>query len=139
MSLIELIIASIIGMTSFFTVASGLRAMKEVSGQSLTRNTLDKRIMQLVEGIRDGIQLHQVDYNYTLENADKKLATNSLPMAWNNETVKEAKDCQSCPGRYGFLIQPFDSMPGLYRVTVRFTHSQWKERYKDYKFIVSVK
>ncbi len=135
---------------SFFI--SGMMGMRKVAKDSGTKNSLYKQINDVIENIRPNVRMYQINYGTSDEERDRALAVDKLPMAWGNGTLSTAAVCPSCPGRYGFVIQAYPNLKGLYLVTVRMSHKDWAQGqqteegkptavggygYLDYQFVVN--
>ncbi|HEX7673085.1 MAG TPA: hypothetical protein VF412_02885 [Bdellovibrio sp.] len=147
-ALLGLAMLTLVG--SFFI--SGMMGMKKVAKDSGTKNSLYKQINDVIENIRPNVRMYQINYAGTDEERDRALAVDKLPMAWGNGTISTAKECPGCPGRYGYVIQAYPNMKGLYLVTVRMSHKDWAQGmptaegtptsvgtfgYLDYQFVVN--
>lgn len=147
-SLLGLAMITIVG--SFFI--SGMLGMKKVAKDSGTKNSLYKQINDVIENIRPNVRMYQINYATSDEERDKALQVDKLPMAWGNGTLSTAEQCPGCPGRYGYVIQAYPNMKGLYLVTVRMSHKDWATGaptaegtptavgaygYMDYQFVVN--
>lgn len=150
MSILEVLLglAMITLVGSFFI--SGILSMKKVAMDSGTKNSLYKQINDVIENIRPNVRMYQINYFTTDKERENALSPGDLPMAWGNGMMSTAKDCPGCPGRYGFVIQAYPGMKGLYLVTVRLTHRDWAQGdkaaaagdaksygYVDYQFVVN--
>ncbi|AHZ85225.1 hypothetical protein Bb109J_c2537 [Bdellovibrio bacteriovorus] len=150
MSILEVLLglAMITLVGSFFI--SGILSMKKVAMDSGTKNSLYKQINDVIENIRPNVRMYQINYFTTDKERENALNPGDLPMAWGNGMMSTAKDCPGCPGRYGFVIQAYPGMKGLYLVTVRLTHRDWAQGekaavagdaksygYVDYQFVVN--
>lgn len=135
---------------SFFI--SGITGMRKVAKDSGTKNSLYKQINDVIENIRPNVRMYQITYGTSDEERDRLLAVDKLPMAWGNGSLSTAEKCPSCPGRYGYVIQAYPSIKGLYIVTVRMSHKDWAQGqetqdgtptavgsygYLDYQFVVN--
>lgn len=133
---------------SFFI--SGIVNMKKVATDSGTKNSLYKQINDVIENIRPNVRMYQINYFTSDKERENALATERLPMAWGNGIMSTAKECPGCPGRYGFVIQAYPGLKGLYLVTVRMTHRDWAQNaapgmvvqpkdfgFVDYQFVVN--
>lgn len=110
---------------SFFI--SGILSMKKVATDSGVKNSVYKQINDVIENIRPNVRMYQINYFTTDKEREAALAKDKLPMAWGNGMMATAKECPGCPGRYGFTIQAYPGMKGLYLVTVRLTHRDWSD------------
>jgi hypothetical protein len=93
----------------------------------------------VIENMRSAIENFQITYDATPTQKEASLKVENLPVAWSLDLTAPVVDCLKCPGRLGYTIQPFDGMRGLYLVTVRVTHTDWTEAYRDYEFVVGAK
>lgn len=141
----SLIGAAILGIM-FLILVSGLSALRQGSRNNLVLSSSENQINNIADNIKSGIENYQINYNYdsvgSSANLDKALDPLNLPMAWdaNHDALKA--DCSSCPGTYGYIIQPLEAYRGLYQVTLRMTHKDWEEKgehFRDYIFMVSTK
>ncbi|WP_415062942.1 type II secretion system protein [Bdellovibrio sp.] len=145
-SLLGLAMITLVG--SFFI--SGILSMKKVAKDSGTKNALYKQINDVIENIRPNVRMYQINYFQTDEERNNALALDTLPMAWGSGIMTTAEQCPDCPGRYGFVIQAYPGMSGLYLVTVRLSHKDWSKGsaqsqeaganaygFVDYQFVVN--
>lgn len=149
MSILEVLLglAMITLVGSFFI--SGILSMKKVATDSGTKNSLYKQINDVIENIRPNVRMYQINYFTTDREREEALNPEKLPMAWGNGMMSTKEQCPGCPGRYGFVIQAYPGMKGLYLVTVRLTHKDWAQSveggtkagpgygYVDYQFVVN--
>ncbi|WII72309.1 hypothetical protein QJS83_00315 [Bdellovibrio sp. 22V] len=150
MSIIEALLgmAMITLVGSFFI--SGTLSMRKVAKESGTKNSVYKQINDVIENIRPNVRMYQINYYPTDEARNAALALDKLPMAWGNGTISTVEKCKACPGRYGFVIQAYPGMKGLYLVTVRLSHKEWSQGnesakdagansygFVDYQFVVN--
>lgn len=137
-SLIETLVA--VGLVALvgFSLAIGIHQFRGLVNKAQISQVVDRQINDIVENIRPNINLYQIDY--TLDDAEREqaLAVDRLPMAWDIGIMADARECPGCPGRYGYVIQPFSSMQGLYTLTVKLTHRSW-EAPREYSFLVTTK
>ena len=147
-TLIETMIGASLMMIGIMAMTGVMTGMSKSSSQAKLKIGDSKQVQSLAESIRKDIGSYQIDFEHPVtmsqseSNAaiiNKVLVPTKLAMAWDNNSIYPAHECPSCPGRYGFLIQPFQSSPGLYLVTVRRTHRDWKVSYKDFQFIVGTR
>lgn len=146
-SLLGLAMITLVG--SFFI--SGAMSLKKVSADSSTKNSLYKQINDVIESIRPNVRMYQINYFTSDQERNAALALETLPMSWGNGIISTAEKCSQCPGRYGYVIQSYPGMKGLYLVTVRLSHRDWSANavnpgaritpgsfgFVDYQFVVS--
>ncbi|MEK2646138.1 hypothetical protein [Bdellovibrio sp. BCCA] len=145
-SLLGLAMITLVG--SFFI--SGVLGMKKIAKDSGTKNSVYKQINDVIENIRPNVRMYQINYVQTDEERNNALALDKLPMAWGNGKLEPKETCPGCPGRYGFVIQAYPGIKGLYLVTVRLSHKDWEGSsdskggkgessfgFVDYQFVVN--
>ncbi|GEM_PF-929922 len=144
-SLLGLAMITLVG--SFFI--SGTLSMRKVAKESGTKNSLYKQINDIIENVRPNVRMYQINFVQTEQEKNNMLALDALPMAWGNGMLVTKDKCKDCPGRYGFVIQAYPGMRGLYLVTVRVSHKDWAQDtskqkinpkdfgFVDYEFVVN--
>lgn len=146
-SIVEALLGlAMIGLVGSFFI-EGFLSMKKLSVQSGTKNALYKQINDVIENVRPNIRMYQINYSSKENEKDEALALNKLQMAWGNGFISKAKKCSNCPGRFGYIIQSYPGMKGLYLVTIRMSHKDWAQDknvtdpsqygYFDYQFVVN--
>lgn len=137
-SLIEALIAA--SMVAFIgcTLALGLFQYRRIVARSQLTQVVESQIRDIVENIRPNIGQYQILFDYRDQAREDALQTARLPMAWTVGLITPVENCPDCPGRYGYVIQPVPAFNGLYRLTLRLTHTQW-ERPREYMFLVTTK
>jgi prepilin-type N-terminal cleavage/methylation domain-containing protein len=138
-SLAEVMVAVGLVAVIGFSLVSGIVHFRRIVEKAKVSQVLELQINDIVENIRPNINRYQVTYEYSKEFRERRLAVDSLPNAWDVGIVSTVAECPSCLGRYGFLVQPYTNMPGLYVLTVRMTYKGWSEGHKDYSFLVTTK
>lgn len=131
---------ALVGVVSLIFVG-GMVYLRNTTKDTVLMSTADKQIIDIAENIKSGVENYQINFNYDAPVEDL-LEIKKLPMAWGNGMTSLKEDCDGCPGTYGYLIQPFESYRGLYKVTLRMTHVSWTakgEPYRDYIFVVSAR
>lgn len=139
-SLVETLVGLGIMVSSGLAIVTTILVVRGVGVEIETRSSEEKQIMQIVENIRTAPENFQIAFVTGDQDKETLLKPETLPMAWGNNMVAEASECEGCPGRFGYIVQPFQGMRGLYVVTLRMTHASWKEpTYKDFEFVVSAR
>lgn len=116
-------------------------SLNKMVTSTYTSSETDRLVNEVAENIRTGFENYQINFGSD-DQVQQSLNVNSLPMAWGVGTITTASKCADCPGRYGYVIQPISSSPGLFQVTLRLTHKSWIEKgeqSRDYVFVVSAK
>ncbi len=136
-SLIEALIAA--SMVAFIgcTLALGLFQYKKIMLRSQLTQVVERQIRDIVENIRPNIGQYQINFDGTSKAREDALSNDKLPMAWTVGLITQAEKCATCPGRFGYTVQPL-SFKGLYRLSLRVTHKDW-DRPRDYVFLVTSK
>lgn len=117
----------------------GMFQYRKIISRSQTLHMVETQINDIVENVRPNIHLYQILYDHSKEARDKALNPRLLPMAWDAGRLATANECPTCSGRYGFTIQPYPGFPGLFLLTLRLTHRDWPEPFRDYTFLVTTK
>ncbi|HEY8279619.1 MAG TPA: type II secretion system protein [Bdellovibrionota bacterium] len=141
-TLLEVMFALGILIVGTYLAAEGVNQIEDLSKDTRTLSATERQINLIVDNIRTGLGNYQISYDYSREAKEELLDLKKLPMAWAAGVVEEVAKCEpkkTCPqGRYGFVVQPVERFRGLYTVTLRMTHKDWKEPYRDYEFLVTV-
>ncbi|MGZ3743819.1 MAG: type IV pilus modification PilV family protein [Pseudobdellovibrionaceae bacterium] len=140
-SFLEILLALSILSVVFFAFVGGLTSLKKNSRESLILSSSSRQVDDIAENIKAGMENYQINFNYNDGKANA-LSLENLPMAWDIGILTTRQECPNCAGTYGYLIQPMEKFRGLYLVTLRMTHKNWKakgEPYRDYSFVVSAK
>lgn len=138
-SIIETLVAVAVSLIVMSGLLVGAFYIRKMSSSVQVRSTEEKQIAQVIENIRSSVENYQVTYDASETAREAALQIKNLPMAWSSDVITTVAACKDCPGRFGFVIQPFEGMRGLYIVTLRLTHREWTEGAKDYQFVVSVR
>ena len=144
---IEILITSAILSIMAIGLFSAVNYLQNASKKSVNMSNTDRMISGLLDNVRDNINLYQANFqdseskdeNMKL-NKEKYLNPDNLPMAWAEAVYTEVKNCPKCPGRFGYIIQPFTGYRGMYLVTVRVKHPDLANGgAQDYEFVVTGK
>lgn len=98
-------------------------------------------VSNFMNNIRTNFSNYQIDFG-DAESIDKKLMVDRLPMVWSKSEITTPDRCDEiqCLGKLGFVIQPLDSVQGMYMVTVRVTNPRiMGDAFRDFKFMVTAK
>jgi prepilin-type N-terminal cleavage/methylation domain-containing protein len=144
MTLLEIMFAlAVLGLGAYLTI-EGVSQMRDMSKTTLNMSSTERQITMIVDNIRTSLGQYQINYDSTPEAKQTALDLAKLPMEWDPGVERPVTaDClankQKClGGRYGFVVQPLDDPRGLYSVTLRMTHREWREPFRDYEFLVTV-
>lgn len=100
----------------------------------------DKLVASIVENARGNLESFRINYEYyDSTKIETLLADDKLTNAWDINTDDASGNCQSCDGRYGFVVQPLEELRGMYVLSIRVIHKKWGSRDKKYKFILSAR
>lgn len=124
-----------------YVTVKGIDSMQDMTRNTRTISNTDRQIAMIIENIRTSLAQYQV--NYTFDADSRNDALKEMPMEWSAGVERPVtNDCKTkkicLPGRYGFVVQPIEAYRGLYEVTLRMTHTDWKEDFREYKFLVTV-
>ena len=140
-----LVAAALVGITAAFA-ASALQNVNRARMLSLGLQGRHDIVSTIVENIRNNVGNYQMSFNDSAVvdasgalMTDVLLAEDKLPFAWSNSVITTPAECPSCPGRYGYLIQPLSGFSGLFLVTVRLTNKDLFEGVKEYRFVTSTR
>ena len=142
-TLLEIMLAlGLLAVGSYLTI-EGIGQMTSITKETKNLSSTERQINVIVDNIRTGLGVYQITFDPSTSVKEQMLNISTLPMAWNVGAVVPVKECEpkkNCPaGRYGFVVQPKTaSSKGLYQVTLRMTHPDWNEKYRDYEFLVTV-
>lgn len=134
-NLVAISIALVVGLA----MVGGLVSYRKLSQNVILMSSTDKEVNDIGENIRANMESFQINYNFSAADKEKYLALSSLPMAWDVGISMPTEQCSDCAGRYGYIIQPFEEFRGLYVVTLRMTHKNWEEPFREFQFVVSAK
>ncbi len=120
-------------------ISGGLSHLFTQKSRLDSSNSESAQVNQIIENIRGSTADYEITYDYTDQGRENALAVENLPMAWDVGVHTKAANCENCLGRYGFVIQQYQGLRGLYLVTLRMTYKKWSVDYKDYQFVVTLK
>lgn len=121
-----------------FALISGVLALRKTTKGTVNLSATERQINDIAENIKAGVENYQVNYNYK-DDIDTLLNPKDLPMRWDIGVAVPKAQCPDCYGSFGYVIVPYEKFRGLYKVTLRMTHKNWTEPYRDYVFVVSAK
>ncbi len=143
MSLIEIMIGFGLLAVGSFIIINGVDYIEKKKVVVEDETYVENMILNLVESIRSNIHMEKIDFapDKFLKNTAVTDIHNSLKLCWGKEGVIPLDKFPSCPGRIGYVITPLKIGPvekrGLYRVTIRLTHSvKYPQTHKEYQFVV---
>ncbi len=140
-TLVEAIIGFALITVVGLAFTGGMVSLRNTTKHTVLMSTTEKQISDIAENIKAGVENYQV--NFVPDSAgEDPLDLDKLPMAWDNGVSMPKDDCETCAGRYGYTIQQYNNFRGLYKVTLRMTHTSWAakgEKSRDYIFVVSAK
>jgi hypothetical protein len=140
-TLLEVMFAVGILVVGTFVTIKGIDSMQDMTTKTRVMSSTDRQIALIIENIRTSLALYQI--NYTFDSTSRANALQDMPMEWSSgierPVTPACKNNNVClPGRYGFVVQPIEAYRGLYEVTLRLTHTEWTEKFREYKFLVTV-
>jgi len=138
-TLIETAVALGVAAIGSFLILKGMDSMRDLTEETLLLSSNERQIHAIADNLRTGIEQHQINFDYSDASTNRELKLEDLPMAWDVGQSAPKEECKNCRGRYGYTIQVLERYRGLYQVTLRVTHKEWREPFRDYKFVVTVK
>lgn len=143
-TLLEIMFAmGILALGTYLTI-EGVDQLSESTRSTKNISSTERQIAMIVDNIRTSLGQYQINYDPSSATKQEALELDSLPMEWDPgverlaipECLADKKKCLG--GRYGFVVQPLEEPRGLYTVTLRMTHRDWKEPFREYTFLVTV-
>jgi hypothetical protein len=138
-TLVEILVGVGISTLLILLAATASYQIAKVNSKVSTSIVENRQLLNIVENIRKGVSYYQIHFDDSPEIRNQVLATDKLIYAWSSQILANASECPDCPGRMGYMIQPYREIPGLYLVTVRLTHKEWDTPFKDFVFTVTSK
>jgi len=138
-TLVEILVGIGISTVLILLAVNASYQLAKVNSNVSTSIVENRQLLNIVENIRKGVSYYQIHFDESPEIRNQFLATDKLNFAWSSQIIAKASECPDCPGRMGYIIQPYREIPGLYLVTVRLTHKEWDTPFKDFVFTVTPK
>ena len=142
MGLAEVIVGmSVLGTVLLLFVGSS-RNTADLVEKTETQTVLQKYMQAYVESMASNVGYYQINFagDEVFETTDDPEKINEiLPLAWNKNLITDAKECEKCLGRMGFIVIPFsNTYRGLYEVIFKATHPDLHGgAIQTFRFIVS--
>lgn len=138
-TLIETGVALGVAAIGAFMILKGMDSMRDLTEDTLLLSSNERQIHAIADNLRTGLEQQQINFDYSDASTKRELKIEDLPMGWDVGISAPKDSCPNCRGRYGYTIQVLERYRGLYQVTLRVTHKEWREPFRDYKFVVTVK
>lgn len=126
-----------------FVILNGVDFISEKKSIVDRRASMEGGVRGLVESIRANIAMEKVDFNGEdfLSKTTLPEVTEQLKLCWYKDGIIPIEQFPNCPGRIGYVITTLKTGPldlrGLYKVTIRLTHSELiPGEFKQYEFVV---
>ncbi len=124
----------------FVGVQSAMNHYLDQTQQAKSSSSNDQIVDSVLKKVVADVNQFQIDFGIVNTTPLNGKCTNAepLPVAWDIDVYTTAKSCPNCPGKLGYWVQPLDGYRGLYKVTVRLTHTKLfgDGNCQDYTFIV---
>jgi len=142
-TMLEVMFAILILVVGTYLTVQGVDSMRELSRETKNMSSTERQITLIVDNIRTSLGQYQINYESGPEAKQAALELAKLPMEWDpgvERPVTEGclKEKKCLGGRYGFVVQPIEEPRGLYTITLRMTHRDWKEPFREYEFLATV-
>lgn len=138
-TLIEILIGlGIITISGVSMVALHANTTKQLNKVSV-KSQKNIEFSNIIETIRMNIDYMQIHYDSSSVYLFSQMTKENMPWAIDLDKIVPASDCENCPGRLGYMIQPFTGVRGLYKVKLKIYHKELADQTVDYDFIVSSK
>lgn len=124
-SIIEVLFASAALMIVFLAALSFANDIKKRSVLISSKRSYVGEYEKIANLIVSDPKLFKISFDPSEKSKCELLDQANLPIAWDHKNVYEVADCPDCPGRVGYIIQPYDTptFRGVYKVTFRMTHT----------------
>ncbi len=125
MSIIEVLLASAAVLIVFLAAMSFALDIKKKSTLISSKRSYSKEYEKIANLIISDPKLFKISFDPSEKTKCILLDQAKLPIAWDHKNIYELQDCPGCPGRVGFVIQPYDvpTFRGVYKVTFRMSHT----------------
>ncbi len=125
MSIVEVLFASFALMIVFLAAMSFAVDIKKRTINISSKRSYVSEYEKIANLIISDPKLFKVSFDPSETTRCNLLDVAKLPIAWDQKDVYELEDCPNCPGRIGYVIQPYDipTLRGVYKVTFRLTHT----------------
>ncbi|MCK6598937.1 MAG: type II secretion system GspH family protein [Bdellovibrionaceae bacterium] len=133
--LLGLVIITIVGSSSAYLLVKSKQSVNQV----IVKSTKNTEFSNLIDTIRQNIDIMQIHYDSSSSMAISKLTKENMPWAFDKYMIYPVSDCLNCSGRFGYIIQPSKTIRSLYDVKLRIYHESLGDQFLEYSFIVSSK
>lgn len=134
---IELMVgAGILGLAVVMYMGASNFFLKK-NKETLEGVVLSNYVNAIYNSMQSNLDLYQITYDSKSfhENTSPEFLRKNLPMAWDFKTITKVSECEECPGRLGYIVEPVSGYRGLYKLTVRATHPNI-QGFRDYKLLL---
>ncbi len=124
-SIIEVLFASAGLMIVFLAALSFANDIKKRSVLISGKRSYVSEYEKIANLIISDPKLFKISFDPSEKSKCALLDQAKLPIAWDHKNVYEIEDCPDCPGRIGYVIQPYNipTFRGVYKVTFRMSHT----------------
>lgn len=139
MSLVETMIAASLLSITALAIGSAVVSVRKLNQTSRFRGQMQSVSLGYLQEFSNNGAQYMVNFNDTNSLIDVGgvfPASASLPLAYSDEWFGNAADCEGCPGRMGYVVQPLYGYRGLFRATIR-SAGNGSMGEKEYTFLVS--
>ena len=129
MTIVEVLLASVALFIVFFAAIEFAVAIKKRTNTVTSQRSYVNEYEKIANLVMADPKLFKISFDPTEKKKCELLEQSKLPIAWDQKNIYDVADCQNCPGRIGFVIQPYDipTLRGVYKVTFRLTHTTFTQ------------
>lgn len=117
-TLIEILIALVIGSITAAVIASYISYLARLNAQMKLRRVSGEAIHSLAESIRFNLSLFQASFDNSITKEKEMLDPAKLPLAIQNHNLVQRSECAkvACQAYVGYIIIPSEIVRNLYQV-----------------------
>lgn len=140
MTMIELLMASAVFGLIGSLLLMGLNTVFRAERRTRQRTAEDRMVLGILSNVQANLHLFPTSTNQVGSSGAQteiEQMTDKMPMAFSDSDFVSVDQCPTCPGRFGYVIQPMQGMNSLYLVTLRLKHRDLygANGIKEYRFL----
>ncbi len=140
MTMVELLMASAVFGLVGSILLMGLSGIFRTERRTRQLTAEDRMVLGILGNVQANLHLFPTSANQVgSAGAETEIErmTDTMPMAFSESEFVSVDQCPTCPGRFGYVIQPMQGMNTLYLVTLRLKHRDLygANGIKEYRFL----